>query len=105
VEDDKKLNAEYPTNDPWLAGFISECLDIYGCPRTYDDCLSREEEVWHMYSSMFLTGLIEKFDKEQTDIMKSVEVTEAAYRYAKMYEEYYEEPLVMPFGGKGEIHE
>lgn len=105
MKNEKRMFAEYMNSDPWSAEFISECLDIYGCPRTYDDCLSREEEVWHMYSSMFLIGILEKMDEEVLESIKSISTNEAAYKYAKIYEEFYGEDLVMPFQGKGELHE
>ena len=91
------------SEDPWMVGFISDCLDIYGCPRNEEDCLTRQEEVWYTYSSMFLMGAIEHMDKETLDEMKLHDTREAAYKYAALYEDLYREPLIMPFMGKDEL--
>lgn len=102
MSDDKKIEAGYFSKDPWMLGFISDCLDIYGCPTDESVCVSREEEIWFMYSSMFLMGAIENMPGERLEELRQLSTRDAAYLYAKFYETMYSEPLVMPFAGKEE---
>ena len=100
----RKRDDEYFTKDPWMVGFICDCLDLYGCPRTEDDCLSREEEAWYMYSSMFLMGFIENMDDVKLQSLREMSTKQAALECAKDYEREYSEPLIMSFRGKEEIN-
>ena len=99
----KKKDGDYFKRDPWIVGLICDCLDLYGCPRTKEDCLSKEEEVWYMYSSLFLIGFIENMDDARLQSLRNMETKQAALECAKDYEDEYFEPLIMPFRGKEEI--
>ena len=99
----KKKDGDYFKRDPWIVGLICDCLDLYGCPRTEEDCLSKEEEVWYMYSSLFLIGFIENMDDTLLQPLRNMETKQAALLCAKYYEEEHFEPLIMPFRGKEEI--
>lgn len=100
---EEDIGDEYFKNDPWMVGFISDCLNLYGCPRNESDCLNREEGVWYMYSYMFLTGMIERLSDERLQSLMVLDTEKAAWEYAKEYEEEYGESLIMPYQGKDEI--
>ena len=70
--------------DPWIRTFMSSVYDMFGMPRSSDDCMCKSDKIFFVYSMMSLIQAM-KTDESWRKDMNIKDPEQTAFDYAKRF--------------------
>ena len=79
-----KTLGELCESDPWVKNFMKETYNIFGMPRSIDDCLNQSDKILYVWSMMMLVREM-KTDETWKGLREDNNPEDAAYTFSKNY--------------------